>query len=260
MERTLSVLTFNLRMDAPWDGINAFPNRTGLIRSCIGNVCPELIGFQEVLPHMKQWLTDNLPEYLILGVGRDARYGDETTAIAVRRSALDVMAMDTFWLSGTPDVPGSRYQTDQSICPRICTWVLLADRRTAKQVYLFNTHLDHEGSCARVQGIRQILAEMEKACGRRNAPVILTGDFNDTPDSETVRLCESFSGCGGTLTDAAAGYGVGATYHGYHPETARDRIDYIFTNLPVLSCRTLTEEKNGVFLSDHYPMLAKLRF
>jgi len=268
-------------MDTPWDGANAFGNRAPFIRETLKRLQPDLIGFQEVLPHMKRWLEENLPEYLILGPGRGRRYEDETTAVAVRRDALDVVAFDTFWLSETPDVPGSRYSGDQSICPRICVWALLADRRTARQVYLFNTHLDHEGADARVRGIGQILETMDRVCARRPAPVILTGDFNDTPDSETVRRClrhtardasgavpgsaaEAVSGRAafttfrGVLRDVASEYGVGATYHGYHPETAEDRIDYIITNLPALSCQALTETQNGLFLSDHYPVAAEL--
>ena len=85
-------------------------------------------------------------------------------------------------------------------------------------------------------------------------PVILTGDFNVTPDSVVVKSVLSFNGCGEKLVDATADIPV--SFHGYHPDTCKSKIDYVFTNLPFIkgSSFAATDCENSVYLSDHYPV------
>jgi endonuclease/exonuclease/phosphatase family metal-dependent hydrolase len=80
-------------------------------------------------------------------------------------------------------------------------------------------------------------------------PVIVAGDFNDTPISYTYRTLRK------GLNDAfvTAGYGAGFTYRGNYPP---NRIDYIlFDN--TLECRQFDIIK--VRYSDHYPIVAYFR-
>jgi endonuclease/exonuclease/phosphatase family metal-dependent hydrolase len=80
-------------------------------------------------------------------------------------------------------------------------------------------------------------------------PVIVTGDFNDTPVSYAYRKIRK------GLNDSfvSSGYGAGFTYHGNYPP---NRIDYILydnklqsTNFEILKAR----------YSDHYPIIAWFR-
>ncbi len=77
-------------------------------------------------------------------------------------------------------------------------------------------------------------------------PVIVTGDFNDTPTSYTYRTMRR------GLKDAfvEAGYGAGFTYRGKYPP---NRIDYILYN-EEMYCSDFDIVKARY--SDHYPIIA----
>jgi endonuclease/exonuclease/phosphatase family metal-dependent hydrolase len=80
-------------------------------------------------------------------------------------------------------------------------------------------------------------------------PVIICGDFNDTPVSYTYRtikdgLQDAFSG---------SGWGVGRTYHGDFPSF---RIDYILQS-PSIEALFFYREK--ILVSDHFPIIGYLR-
>jgi endonuclease/exonuclease/phosphatase family metal-dependent hydrolase len=80
-------------------------------------------------------------------------------------------------------------------------------------------------------------------------PVIICGDFNDTPVSYTYRtikdgLQDAFSG---------SGWGLGRTYNGKFPSF---RIDYI---LHSESIEALFFSREKVKLSDHFPIISYLK-
>lgn len=80
-------------------------------------------------------------------------------------------------------------------------------------------------------------------------PVIICGDFNDTPVSYTYRTI------GNGLQDAfsESGWGLGRTYNGKFPSF---RIDYI---LHSESIDALFFWREKVMLSDHFPIIAYLK-
>lgn len=81
-------------------------------------------------------------------------------------------------------------------------------------------------------------------------PVILCGDFNDTPNSYAYFKIR------GALQDAflKKGFGLGRTYSGIAPTL---RIDYIFCSRQ-FSVASFQRIKRA--LSDHYPIVAALRY
>jgi endonuclease/exonuclease/phosphatase family metal-dependent hydrolase len=120
---------------------------------------------------------------------------------------------------------------------------------------VLNTHLDHVGAGARKLGLRQILRYLDDVKLFPDAPVILMGDFNAWPDSEEMKVFDEFPG----YTSAADGLGI--TYHGYMKSNHPECIDYIYIRGAVkkLNAYKWTDEENGVFLSDHYPVQVKVR-
>ena len=153
----MKLVTFNIRCDFGQDGENNFEYRKDLILKKIAQEKPDMICFQEVLPHIAKWLKENLTEYYVIGCGRGPELRDEQVSIAYRKDRLNLMEMQSYWLSETPYVPASRY-AEQSICPRICNEALFEDLETGKVFRIVNTHLDHIGAQARILGLRQILA------------------------------------------------------------------------------------------------------
>lgn len=255
----IKICTFNIRYDTVKDGINSFSGRQDLIRREFPKYEADVIGFQEVRPHVHEWLEKNLTGYTVVGTGREADLGGEDMAIAFRTDKFLLVSLDTFWLSDTPHVPGSRFGTDQSSCPRICTAVTLLTRQERKLLRVYNTHLDHVGAMAQAQGISLVLSRIARDDMRYpGVPVVLTGDLNVTPDSPVIRNITAFRG--GVLRDITAD--VGNTFHAYHPERTDQciKIDYIFTNAPAGDSESmcLTDTEDGVYLSDHYPVLGEI--
>lgn len=250
---TLQAVTFNIRYDCGLDGSNNFCFRRDHILRTVRERRPDVIGFQEVLPHVMRWLQENLSQYHVVGCGRGAHYDDEHMAIAYRKDRFDLFALDTFWLSPTPFLPGSRYE-NQSMNPRTCVCVMLKERDFPRPFRVYVTHLDDQGAAARCQGMSQVLNRMEEDRKRLAMPAILMGDFNAHPEDEEIRLVKSLP----YLKDITAALPV--TFHGFGDKSAFEKIDYIF-----ISGEWTTESVSlwddcwdGVYLSDHYPICARL--
>ena len=251
----MKFVTFNLRYDCKTDGINNFSCRQPLILRVIGEERPDVICFQEVLPHMADWLKESLTEFYVVGCGRGEHLDGEQMSVAFRKAEYQLLEMRTFWLSETPAVPGSRYP-DQSICPRTCTDAVLMEQSSGQVFRVMDTHLDHEGKGARKQGLLQILRQMETEPFFSDAPVILAGDFNAKPDSEELAPLSETPGLTVVTKD------IGITWHGYGLTDRPAQIDYIVLRggASCVSVRKWTHEENGVFLSDHYPVCAEIRW
>ena len=168
----MKVVTFNIRCDYGQDGLNEFANRKELILRKINQEKPDIIGFQEVLPHVAKWLKENLNEYYVIGCGRGANLRDEQMSIAYRRDRINLISMKTWWLSQTPDVPGSRYE-EQSSCPHTATEAVFEDIKNDKVFRFINTHLDHIGAQAREKGLTQIINQLNQERFWKDIPVIL---------------------------------------------------------------------------------------
>ena len=249
----MKFVTFNLRCDHRQDGENCFVYRQPLILRVLEREKPDVICFQEVLPHMAAWLKRSLPDYYAVGCGRGQKLDGEQVTAAFRKEDYQLLEMRTFWLSETPAVPGSRYP-GQSSCPRTCTEAVLMEEASGRVFRVFNTHLDHVGKEARARGLAQVLRRAESAETFPGAPMILAGDFNAPPDSEEMAILKTRPG----LTDATLS--VGVTYHGYGKADPPEQIDYIVIGDP-LHCAGVskwTDREGNVFLSDHYPVCAEI--
>lgn len=249
----MKVVTYNTRYDCIADGINRFECRKPFILEKLEQEKPDIIGFQEVLPGMLAWFQETLKDYVVLGCGRDANLSDETTAVAYRKNRFQLAAMETFWLSETPWMPGSRYP-QQSICPRTCTELLLQDLQTELVFRVYNTHLDHEGEAARVLGITQILKKMKQETLFPDAPILLMGDFNAEPEAREVKLCEENTGLKELSKTADA------TFHWYGTLNPEIKIDYIFGSEQFVckKCSLWKDKRGEMYLSDHYPVCVEI--
>ncbi len=211
----MKIVTFNLRMDTPADGPHRFLNRREAIVERIRMENPDILGFQEALPAMYDYLRESLSEYTFVGHGRSEKYLGEANPIAFRSDRFALKAYSTRWLSPTPEIPGSRFEEDQSICPRIFVTAELYDRRTDSVFRVVNTHLDHEGPIARRQALEP-----------------LRGRFRDMSE-----------GLGHTFH----------CFEGYYTWKT-DKIDYIFATEEFRKSACGLWKNEGVCLSDHYPV------
>jgi len=256
----MKIVTFNIRIECSpqVQHINDFVHRAGGILMKIDAEDPDIICFQEATELIKAFLRRHLPGYTFLGHGREADLAGESCIIAVKTDLFDVICCDTFWLSDTPDLPGSLFAAGQSKFPRICTTAKLLRRSDKKAFALYNTHLDFFTQEVALNGMKLILARLQKDQQQAPMPFFLTGDLNSTPDSPAIRYAKSFSAPELVdLTDR-----IPITDHNFGKTASK--IDYIFSDTDTAkslqSVSVWDECHAGIYLSDHYPVCAQLNF
>jgi len=252
----IGIATYNLRLNVASDGANAWPQRRDAVRALIRFHEFDIVGTQEGRPDQIDDLAA-MPGFAYVGVGRDdGRRAGEHSAIFYRSARFAVEAHGDFWLSETPDRPSMGW--DAKCCNRIATWAKFRDRGTGRRFFVFNVHFDHEGVEARRQSARLMLRKIREI--GTGAPVICTGDFNSTPDSEQVATMKSI------LRDARdvsvePAYGPVGTFNDFKLEApVRERIDYIFVDahVDVLKYGVLDDSNDGRYPSDHWPVVARI--
>ena len=72
----IRVVTFNIRCDYDQDGENSFRFRKDLILKKIEQEKPDILCFQEVRPHVAEWLKQSLKGYYVLGCGRSEDFAE----------------------------------------------------------------------------------------------------------------------------------------------------------------------------------------
>jgi endonuclease/exonuclease/phosphatase family metal-dependent hydrolase len=258
--QSLNVMTFNIRLNIAVDSLNAWPYRKGKVASQILFHDVHVLGVQEALHDQMMDLKERLTRFKYTGVGRDdGKTAGEYSAIFYDTTRLKLLQTETFWLSQTPTVPGSK-SWDAAIT-RIVTWAKFRDLKTKKLFFVFNTHFDHIGKIARAESAKIILKKVKEVAG--NNPVIVTGDFNTPPSDEPYKLITDTNNPE-RLTDTknismAPHYGPTGTFNAFKDkETSNDPIDYIFikNKVKVLKHATLSQTWQGRFSSDHFPVLA----
>lgn len=256
----LRVMTFNVRFDNPEDGSMNWKFRREAVSALLDNQKIDLLGTQEVLKNQLDDFLRLLPEYGYVGVGRtDGKTAGEYSAVFYRKDRFQPVRSGNFWLSQTPDIPGSRGW--DAACERIVTWAIFQEKKSGFRLAFFNTHFDHVGRTARREGAVLLMERIRKIAGP--LPVILTGDFNATPESEPIGIILGH----GLLLDSrkVAGQVSGPpwTFHGFGrlAESERTLIDYIFVSphFQVIEYSNISELKGEIYYSDHNPVMVVLK-
>jgi endonuclease/exonuclease/phosphatase family metal-dependent hydrolase len=259
----IRVMTFNIRYNEPRDGVNAWPNRKEKVASVIRFHKADVVGVQEALLGQLRDLETLVPGFAWCGVGRtDGKEAGEYSAILYRRSRFNLVQCETFWLSETPEKPGSMGW--DAAFPRIVTWAKFRDRTSRKTFFHFNTHFDHRGDKARTESASLILKRIAAIAGR--SPFVLTGDLNVREDSEAYRRLKA-GAAAMRLADARYAsvnghFGGDSTFSAFKELEPGNRIDYIFVRegTRVVEHGTLSDRWNGLWASDHLPVLAEIVF
>ena len=259
-KEVLKIATFNLRMDTPSDGENAWFHRKDMVNDLIRFYGFDLFGTQEGFTHQLNDIL-RLSDYRFIGVGRDdGKDAGEHCAIFYRSDRFKVLDQGDFWLSEHPEKPGRGW--DGTCCNRICTWGKFEDLKNHKQFYFFNVHYEYEGDVARRESSNLMISRIKSIAG--NQPVFLTGDFNAFPTEEPIRILND-SGC---LNDSnkitkEAPFGPVCTYHGYDSTIkTEERLDYIWVtdSIQIDKYGVLTNTLYGHTPSDHFPVMVVAEF
>ncbi len=239
------------------DGELSIPNRAPRVEYIINKYCPDLLGVQESTAYWSDFLKTKFNLFSCLGFGRDENKTGESSHILYKKNLYMLEKEHTFWLSETPEQLSLGWDGD---CRRVCTYAIFSYQ--GKQFAYFNTHLDHVGEIAQVEGAKLIV----KIISEINLPTILTGDFNVEPSSETYKIFSN------TLNDCRVLTGYSEhpyTYNAYIDDESTDQsseppslIDYIFVSKD-FKCNAyniITEKVDNKFVSDHYFVMADIDF
>ena len=204
----LKLMTYNLKFASPtfepsWEV------RRDMQIDMIRKYDPDIIGTQEGLKKQIDYLAEHLPEYVVMGEGRQGGDDDEHMAIFYKREKFRLREMQSFQLSETPDIIGSGPEVN----PRMVTWARFAvidipaegkegpypsDYRghweNNQEFYVFNTHYfnGRRDSLARLNAsklIHERISAMERfGEWTDERPVFLMGDFNCRPGSPPYKV------------------------------------------------------------------------
>jgi endonuclease/exonuclease/phosphatase family metal-dependent hydrolase len=251
---TLRVMSFNVRYPSKDDGPNLWELRRDLLVTTIRDKAPDLLGTQELFYEQGQYIVGKLPDYAWFGVSRRGNREDEHMGVFYKKDRLKLVDSGNFWLSETPDTPGSM-SWDVTL-PRMVTWGLF--ELAGKRFYYYNTHFAHrqQDAEARLRSAQLIADRIAKL--PPEVPFILTGDFNSPAGGEPYKALTGALKDAWTSTEKRAG--PEGTFNGFQGRATGPRIDWILFRGPfrVVEAETITRNDNGRYPSDHFPVFSVL--
>ena len=259
----VKVMSYNIRLDTEADGVNQWKNRTGRVFNLIKKNNPDLLGVQEAMHNQMMDLKSNLTDYEFVGVGRDdGKEKGEYSAIFYKKDKFDVLNQKTFWLSETPEVPGSK-SWDAAIT-RVVTFVVLKNKLTGKSFAYFNTHFDHIGKEARMNSAKLIKIYIAgfnfgaSLAGKyKDLPLLVSGDFNSEPTDEPYQTM--IDGKDVTLFDSRPAKNLTGTFCGFEVNAMKCKtIDYIFhsSHWKAKQYKVIQDHNGKYYPSDHLPVMS----
>ena len=186
----IRVGSYNIRYERGDRGTeNAWEERRDDLAALIRKMDLDVVGLQEVEPCQASYLTNALPQYALLGEFRNQdRCTGEASPVMYLKSRFRLEKGGTFWLSETPDEPGSKGWG--AGCPRVCTWAILKDLKCGATFCFANTHADHASKLARREGMRLVVEGRLRAIAGGGMAVVLVGDHNcvETEEAASIAL------------------------------------------------------------------------
>jgi len=261
-KRSIRVMTFNIRCDNPYDSINSWPNRVGLVCEFLKKEKPDLLGLQEALWYQYEQIDSAISGYSSVARGRDdGKKKGEMNPVFYNVNRFEYKNDNTFWLSTNPSRAGSLGWG--ASLPRIVTWVELVDRKTGKPLFYFNTHFAHDSDSARIRSATILLKEVKQIAGKNN--FIITGDFNMSSETKAYSFLTEKELPKPFLKDTyliskIKPAGPDWTFNGFLDKAGKERIDFIFVRngMKVLGDSILIVRQGPVFISDHWPVSATI--
>lgn len=224
----LRLMSFNIRYGTADDGENRWNNRKDLVIERIRAFDPDLLGMQECRDDFQaEHIKYSLQEYGFYGVRREG--GSDTALemapILFKRSAFQLAQQGHFWLSETPEIPGSK--SWGGTFPRTATWVQLFHQESGKEFIFLNTHFDYEPSA--IDRSAQLLQGWITQAAE-NFPVIVTGDFNADKNSSAYRQLTEHASLLDVYRQVNPNGNNEETFHGFGQTDDLSPIDWILAS------------------------------
>jgi endonuclease/exonuclease/phosphatase family metal-dependent hydrolase len=264
----IRLLTHNIRYDtkSPFKGEELWtvraPRLIGELRYNTLHNPEAFICLQEVLHNQLIDILDTLNcdtpdqgEWASIGVGReDGKTSGEYSPILYRPAIWKLKDFQTLWLSETPERPSKGWDAAST---RILTIGFFEHKESGRGLVAMNTHMDDQGSTARLEGAKLIVRTVEKF---GPMPIFLAGDFNSEPDQEAYGVLNSSDSPVHDLRDSISPnmwYGEENTFTGFGYEyEPKKRIDFLFLAkgshwVPQGYTVLANKFEDGVYNSDH---------
>ncbi|GHE71102.1 endonuclease/exonuclease/phosphatase family protein [Roseivirga thermotolerans] len=254
-----NVISYNIRFNNAFDNENWWGHRKEAAIALLNAHSPVVFGVQEAVLGQMKYIDDHMPDYSYVGVGRDdGKEQGEFSAVFYDNRQVELLTSGTFWLSPSPEIVSKGWD---AALPRVCTYAEFEHKASGKKFWFFNTHFDHVGEEARANSAQLIVDKIKQIAGDK-APIVLSGDFNTTPDKAPYGRITAFMDDASALSPSGIKGPIG-TFNGFKLDAElKNRIDYVFTkNLNVLNYAHLdTKRDNGLWVSDHLPVVVKIAF
>jgi endonuclease/exonuclease/phosphatase family metal-dependent hydrolase len=263
-------MSFNIRRGTAKDGRNHWIFRRSLVHETLNRYRPDVLGLQEAMDFQITALHRMLAGYEMVGTGNLGGSEGMHTAIFFNAARFSLSEEGTFWLSDTPDIPGSKGWGN--IMPRTCTWARLVEKNSGQGFYFYNTHLDHVSQRSRKKSV-VFLAQHIHARSFPD-PFVLMGDFNARERSAPIQFLKGKA----HLNPKLKGRGLNptplldtfrlqypdrrnaVTFHGFRRFFFRFRLDYIFvpSSIRVQDAKIIQLRWKKRYPSDHFPILTRI--
>lgn len=243
-------------------------NRRSLVWDVIHGAKPDVLAMQEVLAdQLEDFAREFGGDYAWVGQGHDGKMGGEILPVAWRRDRFEFVTVEYFWLSPTPEVPGSKGWGGWF--PRVVTWVRLRDQISGEEFIIGNNHWEADNDIMEARRASARLLIERTAALPTDLPVFLMGDFNIVPTrtkrNEPYRMLTAM----GPIPNFQDAWLVATERMG--PDTTKNRLkeapqlqagerkDWILFRGPVSCSRIRVNDYHvgSLFPSDHLPVIAE---
>lgn len=246
-----SVMTFNVRNLSPTESSESnWLRRAPAICDMLQKTLPSIICMQENNGLQYRFFKRFLKGYDSVAEKRDPAVISEYLPVFFRSDMYESEQTGTFWLSDTPDVMSNTWD---SAYFRICTYVVLKNKRTNKKFIVGNAHLDYKSLETRIKSIQLIYDRLSVF----NLPSIVAGDFNCEPGSKTMKFAKRY------YIDAGQGFEDEnkGTFNGFKNDCPNEKVDYILQtpgSFTVKNYKVVDKRYSDIFVSDHFPVYAEM--
>jgi endonuclease/exonuclease/phosphatase family metal-dependent hydrolase len=260
LSHDFSLMSLNIHYYEPTRDKTDWDNRKYAVTSAIKDINPDIIIFQEMETFERggenrknlqlEWVLQTSNGYQPGAFG-DSEIFPITQPILYKEDYFTLLKQGYFFFSDTPD---QIYATPwDGRWSAYTTWVLLHDKKSEKDFYIFNTHLDAFSLENRTKG-SELIRDRILSRERPELPIILGGDFNVLKNS---KLLNTIKEAGIQLVPLK-----GSSFHFRMGLNLYPSIDHILYSPEVeLASGAIIQKKwDTQWPSDHHPVYASFRW
>ena len=262
-EAPFLVLTQNIRFDNDGNGNNVI-DRAPRFNQLVQQYIPDIMCIQEDnrywAPIMDKFFGELYTVFGEYSGGADTTKGNRQS-IYFRTDRYEPVENGALWLSDTPTEPMTKFEDSKSV--RHCTWVLLKDKYTGRELFVCDIHLDNTTNEVRLAQLEVLYEHLSSYM--ETYPTIMCGDFNARPDSgvyaEVTKTFQDPHVTAGAKPDfteySFTRYGTAQ----FGTDDEPRRLDYLFYNDRLIAqmYRIMTDTYDG-YISDHFGAMTEYSF